>query len=126
MIPPTAVGGIIFAIGLFLLPTAASNLSSLSATMLLLGVGGATLLPTSLALLDRLHGGLVGMGGFRAAGDIGFLVGVLVAGLLIHMLGDGDGSRFGYASVIAGFAIMHLSCTAIVIPLLARHDRRSI
>lgn len=121
-----AVGGIIFAIGLFLLPTAASNLSSLSATMLLLGVGGATLLPTSLALLDRLHGGLVGMGGFRAAGDIGFLVGVLVAGLLIHMLGDGDGSRFGYASVIAGFAIMHLSCTAIVIPLLARHDRRSI
>ena len=121
-----AVGGVTFAIGLFVLPMAASDLSSLSATMLLLGVGGATLLPTSLALLDRLHGGLVGMGGFRAAGDIGFLLGVSVAGLLIHMLGDGEGSSFGYASVIAGFAIMHLCCTALVIPLLARHDRRSI
>ena len=52
------------------------------------------------------------------------VVGVSVAGALIHMLGDGEGSRFGYASVIAGFAIMHLSCTAIVIPLLARHGRR--
>ena len=119
-----AIGGVTFAIGLFVLPFAASDLASLSATMLLLGVGGATLLPTSLALLDRLHRGLVGMGGFRAAGDIGFLVGVSVAGALIHMLGDGEGSRFGYASVIAGFAIMHLSCTAIVIPLLARHGRR--
>jgi MFS family permease len=120
-----AVGGITFAMGLFILPLAASDLSSLSATMLLLGVGGATLLPTSLSLLDRLHGGLVGMGGFRAAGDIGFLVGVSVAGFLVHMLGDGGASQFGYASVIAGFAIMHLCCTAIVIPLLARYDRRS-
>ena len=118
-----AIGGIAFAAGLFLLPIAADDLSSLIQTMLLLGIGGATLLPTSLALLDRLHGGLFGMGGFRAAGDIGFLVGVSMAGLLLHLLGSGRSSHSEYVAVICGFAVMHLCTTLVAVPALARRDR---
>ena len=117
------IGGLAFAAGLFLLPLAADDLPSLIQTMLLLGVGGATLLPTSLALLDRLHGGLFGMGGFRAAGDIGFLVGVSMAGLLLHLLGSGRSSHSEYVAVICGFAIMHLCTTCVAVPVLARRDR---
>jgi MFS family permease len=117
------IGGIAFAAGLFMLPLAADDLPSLIQTMLLLGVGGATLLPTSLALLDRLHGGLFGMGGFRAAGDIGFLVGVSMAGLLLHLLGSGRSSHSEYVAVICGFAIMHLCTTLVAVPALARRDR---
>ena len=117
------IGGITFAVGLFILPFAADHLSSLVQTMLLLGVGGATLLPTSLALLDRLHGGLFGMGGFRAAGDIGFLVGVSMAGLLLHLLGSGRSSHSEYVAVIGGFAVMHLCVTLVVVPVLAKRDR---
>ncbi|MHC4245546.1 MAG: MFS transporter, partial [Planctomycetota bacterium] len=117
------IGGIAFAAGLFMLPLAADDLPSLIQTMLLLGVGGATLLPTSLALLDRLHGGLFGMGGFRAAGDIGFLVGVSMAGLLLHLLGSGRSSHSEYVAVICGFAIMHLCATLVAVPALARRDR---
>ena len=83
----------------------------------------AKLLPTSLALLDRLHGGLFGMGGFRAAGDIGFLVGVSMAGLLLHLLGSGRSSHTEYVAVICGFAIMHLCTTMVAVPALARRDR---
>ena len=118
-----AIGGVAFAAGLFLLPLAADDLPSLIQTMLLLGIGGATLLPTSLALLDRLYGGLFGMGGFRAAGDIGFLVGVSMAGLLLYLLGSGRSSYSEYVAVICGFAIMHLCTTLVAVPALARRDR---
>ena len=74
------IGSIIFGLGIVILPQVAETLPLLVIVMGAMGIGGAVLLPTSLSLLDRLHGGLVGMGGFRAAGDIGFLVGVTVAG----------------------------------------------
>ena len=118
-----AIGGVVFAVGLFLLPLAADDLPLLIQTMFLLGIGGATLLPTSLALLDRLYGGLFGMGGFRAAGDIGFLVGVSMAGLLLYLLGSGRSSYSEYVAVICGFAIMHLCTTLVAVPALARRDR---
>lgn len=116
------VGGIVFGVGIAVLPFATANLTVLAAIAVLIGLGGAVLLPTSLSMLDRLHGGLVGMGGFRAAGDIGFLLGVVVAGLLIGLLGQGEGAdpSGAYSAVFIGFGGVHLAVTATAVPRLAR------
>ncbi len=120
------VGAVAFAIGIAALPLVAASLPLLAIDALVIGLGGAVLLPTSLSMLDRLHGGLVGMGGFRAAGDVGFLIGVVSAGLLVERLVDGGGDAdvtSAYAAVFAGFGGVHLAITAISIPVLAAADR---
>jgi hypothetical protein len=117
-----------FAVGIALLPLAAAGLPLLVIDALVIGLGGAVLLPTSLSMLDRLHGGLVGMGGFRAAGDVGFLIGVVSAGLLVERLVGGSGGAdvtSAYAAVFAGFGGVHLAITAIALPALVAADRRS-
>ena len=94
--------------------------------MLFRSAGGAVLLPASLAILDRLHQGLVGMGGFRAAGDVGFLTGVAAAGFLVQMLVDDTGSQdgdMGYAVVFLVFGVGHLVITAVTTPVLIRAGR---
>ncbi len=120
------IGAVAFAVGIAVLPPAAVSLPLLVIDAVVIGLGGAVLLPTSLSMLDRLHGGLVGMGGFRAAGDVGFLVGVVSAGLLVERLVDGVGDAdvmSAYAAVFAGFGGVHLAVTAISIPVLAASDR---
>ena len=120
------IGAVAFAVGIAVLPLAAFSLPLLAIDALVIGLGGAVLLPTSLSMLDRLHGGLVGMGGFRAAGDVGFLIGVVSAGLLVERLVDGGGDAdvtSAYAAVFAGFGGVHLAITAISIPALAAADR---
>ena len=53
------LGAVVFGIGIVVLPLVADMLPVLGVVMLVMGIGGAVLLPTSLALLDRLHGGLI-------------------------------------------------------------------
>jgi len=121
------IGAVAFAAGIALLPSAAVGLPVLAIDALVIGLGGAVLLPTSLSMLDRLHGGLVGMGGFRAAGDVGFLIGVVAAGLLIERLVDTAGGAdvtAAYAAVFAGFGGVHLAITAVALPVLVAADRR--
>lgn len=117
------LGAVVFGIGIVVLPLVADMLPVLGVVMLVMGIGGAVLLPTSLALLDRLHGGLIGMGGFRAAGDLGFLFGVSAAGFLVDLLVSGasaEEANTAYASIFAGFGAIHLAVTAIAVPILAR------
>ena len=117
------IGAIVFGLGIVVLPLVADTLPVLGVVMLVMGIGGAVLLPTSLALLDRLHGGLIGMGGFRAAGDLGFLFGVSAAGFLVDLLVSGasaEEASTAYASIFAGFGAIHLAVTAIAVPILAR------
>ena len=62
------------------------------------------------------------MGGFRAAGDVGFLLGVVTAGLLVETLlagGEGD-PMAAYSAVFVGFGGMHLAITLMALPVLAR------
>ena len=120
-----AAGAIVFGAGIVVLPLAAEVLPVLGTVLIVMGVGGAVLLPTSLSLLDRMHGGLVGMGGFRAAGDIGFLIGVSAAGFLVSLLIGGETPAeavAAYATIFMGFGAIHLAVTAIAIPVLARAD----
>ena len=122
------VGSIIFGLGIVILPQVADALPLLIVVMVVMGIGGAVLLPTSLSLLDRLHGGLVGMGGFRAAGDIGFLVGVSVAGLLVATLVQPDAAETAtsaYGMIFAAFGAIHLAVTAIAVPTLAMASMRT-
>ena len=63
------------------------------------------------------------MGGFRAAGDLGFLFGVSAAGFLVDLLVSGastEEANTAYASIFAGFGAIHLAVTAIAVPILAR------
>ncbi len=120
-----AAGAIVFGAGIVVLPLAAEVLPVLGTVLIVMGVGGAVLLPTSLSLLDRMHGGLVGMGGFRAAGDIGFLIGVSAAGFLVSLLIGGETPAeavTAYTTIFMGFGAIHLAATAIAIPVLARAD----
>lgn len=120
------IGASAFGLGIAILPAAGSNVTFLLVIAVVLGAGGAVLLPTSLAMLDRLHRGLVGMGGFRAAGDVGFLLGVTTAGLLVRMLVDQSGSQetsSGYAVVFVIFGVGHLCVTAMTTPTLIRAGR---
>ena len=122
------IGSIIFGLGIVILPQVAENLPLLVIVMVAMGIGGAVLLPTSLSLLDRLHGGLVGMGGFRAAGDIGFLVGVTVAGILVMTLVQpetAEAATSAYGLIFAAFGAIHLAVTAIAVPTLAMVSMRS-
>jgi hypothetical protein len=96
--------------------------------MSIMGIGGAVLLPTSLSLLDRLHGGLVGMGGFRAAGDIGFLAGVSVAGVLVATLVEpatAGAATNAYGLIFAAFGAIHLAVTVVAVPTLATSAMRT-
>lgn len=116
------IGSIVFGLGIMVLPQVALNMPLLVLVMSMMGIGGAVLLPTSLSLLDRLHGGLVGMGGFRAAGDIGFLSGVAVAGILVAMLVEpatAGAATTAYGLIFAAFGALHLAVTAIAVPTLA-------
>ena len=116
------LGSVAYAVGIAVLPMSSATTPSLVAAAGVIGVGGAVLLPSSLAILDRVHGGLVGMGGFRAAGDVGFLLGVVTAGLLVEALlagGDGD-PMTAYSAVFIGFGGMHLAVTLVALPVLAR------
>ena len=53
------VGAVAFGCGIALLSAVRDNVGLLLVISIVLGVGGAVLLPTSLAILDRLHGGLL-------------------------------------------------------------------
>ena len=122
------LGSIVFGLGIVILPQVAEVLPLLVVVMGVMGIGGAVLLPTSLSLLDRLHGGLVGMGGFRAAGDMGFLFGVTVAGLLVSTLvrpDTAEAATSAYGLIFAAFGAIHLAVTAIAVPTLAMSSIRS-
>lgn len=122
------IGSIAFGLGIMVLPQVADALPLLVVVMSVMGIGGAVLLPTSLSLLDRLHGGLVGMGGFRAAGDIGFLSGVSVAGVLVVTLVEpatAGAATNAYGLIFAAFGAIHLAVTAIAVPTLATASIRT-
>jgi MFS family permease len=83
---------------------------ALSATLLLLGVAAAPLLPASLALTVRTGRGSSGLAAFRAAGDAGYFVGI-VAVVAVGAVADGD-RLATQQGLMVGFALAHLACTA--------------
>jgi len=78
------------------------NMTAVLLVLVLLGVAGAGLYPTTLILASRAGGGPVDMGGVHAMGSLGYLIGIVGAGLM--MAGD-DGQ---YQAVLLFFATGYL------------------
>lgn len=81
--------------------------------MALVGAGGAALLPTSLALATGSGRGSLAMGAYRSSGDVGYLIGIAMAGTLLAILGGESPNATTFAQVILGFAAVHLVVTTV-------------
>lgn len=83
------------------------------AAMVLVGLAGAALLPTVLSLTTATGGGSVAMGAYRAAGDVGYLLGIAGAGAMLALAGGESAAAF--TIVILTFAAAHAAITLISI-----------
>lgn len=85
-----------------------------------LGVCSAVMFVPSMVLAADLAGqggkGAV-MGAFNAAGSLGFIVGPLIGGAIVHAVGE-DATGYGAAFAIAGFS--EIACVALTLPALRR------
>ncbi len=84
---------------------------ALSCVLLLLGVAGAPLLPASLSLIVSSGRGTSGLAAFRAAGDGGYFLGIVVV-VTVGALAGGDRLATQQSLMIA-FSIAHLVCTVV-------------
>ena len=83
----------------------------LAVALLVLGVAAAPLLPASLALVLNTNRGMSGLAAFRAAGDIGYFTGIVVAITTSAMI-DAQEYRV-QTGLVCGFALLHALATAI-------------
>ena len=92
-----------------LIPWLGFSTVALSLVLLMLGVAAAPLLPASLSLASRTGRGTAGLAAFRAAGDGGYFLGILVVVAVGAVVG---GDRMGtQQALMAGFGALHLACT---------------
>jgi len=96
-----------------LVAAAGTSALTMLAPMALIGLAGAALMPTSLAIAGCSSRGSVAMGACHAAGSAGFLAGILGAGALLGLLSAIAREHWTYAGVIAAFAMAHLLVTSI-------------
>ena len=80
------------------------NMSAVLLVLIVLGIAGAGLYPTTLILASRAGGGPVDMGGVHAFGALGYLIGIVGAGTMLSG-GSGVGQ---YQAVLLMFATVYL------------------
>jgi hypothetical protein len=90
-----------------------AGLASTLIVMALIGLAGAGLLPTALALTTASGRGSAAMGGYRAAGDIGYLLGIALAGTLLALIGGNAPDAAAFTTVILTFAAVHFAMTVV-------------
>ena len=100
----------------------------LPVVMFALGVASAVMFVPSLILTTDLASRAIrstALGGFNAAGSLGFIFGPLVGGVVSQTVAAGSGWHTGYATafVVAGFS--QILCVAITLPALRRLVRES-
>jgi hypothetical protein len=83
----------------------------LALALLVLGVAAAPLLPASLALVIGTNRGMSGLAAFRAAGDIGYFTGIVVAIATSAMIDEKQYSV--QTGLVCGFALLHAVVTVI-------------
>lgn len=108
--------------------TTAAQLDMTMLVMLMIGLGlvGAALMPTSLALATRSGRGSVAMGALHAAGNVGFFLGIVGSGVLLGALRPKLSGSGAFAAVIGVLAALHVTITIITtIALLVRKRRPS-
>ena len=110
---------IVYALALGIVPFLGANTMVLALALLVLGVAAAPLLPASLALVIGTNRGMSGLAAFRAAGDIGYFTGIVVAIATSAMI---DAEQYSVQTgLVCGFALLHAVVT--VITWLALRER---
>lgn len=104
--------GGIYAVALALVPFVGDSQPVLVATLAVLGLAGAALLPTSLALEHAVDRGPVGFTAFATSGGVGYASGSVIPVLVLGVAGDAAAS---YQGIILGFALLHAAVTCVAV-----------
>jgi hypothetical protein len=80
------------------------NMTAVLLVLIVLGIAGAGLYPTTLIMASRAGGGSVDMGGVHALGSLGYLVGIVGAGMML----TGEVGVGQYQAVLLMFATAYL------------------
>lgn len=116
--------GIAYAGGFILvLPAVSAGPIVAAADMVVVGLGGAALFASSLLVVCRSGRGPAAMAAYHAAGNLGFLVGPLVAGGVLTLYGGAEPPHAAYVLVISGFALFHALTTTVTIVAVRRRSR---
>ena len=110
-----------YAIALGVVPFLGANTLVLAFVLLILGVAAAPLLPASLALVIGTNRGMSGLAAFRAAGDIGYFTGIVVAIATSAMIDEKQYSV--QTGLVCGFALVHAVVTVISWFALRNHKQ---
>jgi MFS transporter, DHA1 family, tetracycline resistance protein len=100
-----AIASVPFASGMGLAPALG--------VMALVGLAGAALLPSTLTLATGSGRGSVAMGSYRASGDLGYLLGIAMAGTMLALLGGATPEANDYTRIIVVFAGVHFFITIL-------------
>lgn len=116
-----AIAATIYAASLMALSLCAPDRARLMPLLILLGVSGSALLPTSLAITARSRRGCEALAAFAAAGGAGQALGLLVPLMLFAGLTVGvDDVR----ELLLSFALIHFATTVITIAPIFRRQQR--
>lgn len=117
--------GLMYAIGFASMATF-SLISPVATTIIMIafGLAGAALFASSLLVVCQSGRGPAGMAAYHTAGNLGFLVGPLVAGVTLKLF-EGGGPGIGvYVAILGGFALMHALGTAFTFVGVVLYERR--
>ena len=116
------IGSVLY--GLAIMPVAMIHLELLPYLLVGIGVLSSVMFVPTLVLVGKLSGDdlkATAMGGFNAAGSLGFLIGPLVAGAVSTTVASDQGEARGYAAafIVAGAA--EILCVLATFRLMRRH-----
>ena len=104
--------GAMYAIALAAVPFVGDSQPALVGVLAVLGLAGAALLPTSLALEHAVDRGAVGFTAFATSGGVGYASGAVIPVMVLGVAGDAASS---YQGIIVGFALLHAAVTCCAI-----------
>jgi len=104
--------GGIYALALAAVPFVGDAQLALVSVLAVLGLAGAALLPTSLALEHAVDRGPVGFTAFATSGGVGYASGAVIPVMVLGVAGDAASS---YQGIIVGFALLHAAVTCCAV-----------
>jgi MFS family permease len=104
--------GGIYAMALAAVPFVGDAQPALVSALAVLGLAGAALLPTSLALEHAVDRGAVGFTAFATSGGVGYASGAVIPVMVLGVAGDAASS---YQGIIVGFALLHAAVTCCAV-----------
>lgn len=114
------VAGLLYAGAFAAIPLAGAAQGWLAVVMVAVGLSGSVMFASSLAMAAQAGRGAVGLGAFRASGDLGFFAGTTLSIVMLSAGSDAEPTFAQYARVIVAFALGHAAITATLAALAWR------